>query len=157
MHYDFLETELGRLLLAGGDSGLSWVLYSNDRHVREPQSGWTRTRDALDEPKRQLEEYFAGNRREFDLRLAPQGTAFQKKVWKALLEIPYGATWSYGALARRIGKPQAARAVGAANGRNPISIIVPCHRVIGSSGTLTGYGGGLEVKRALLNLERFGK
>jgi methylated-DNA-[protein]-cysteine S-methyltransferase len=98
----------------------------------------------------QLAEYFAGGRRVFDLPLAPRGTEFQERVWRALLEIPHGETWSYGELARAIGRPSASRAVGAANGRNPISIIVPCHRVIGSNGDLTGYGGGMPAKRWLL-------
>jgi len=98
----------------------------------------------------QLDEYFAGTRRDFDLPLAPRGTAFQERVWRALLAIRYGETWSYGALAKKIGRPAASRAVGAANGRNPIAIIVPCHRVIGASGDLTGYGGGLDIKRWLL-------
>ena len=101
----------------------------------------------------QLDEYFAGNRRTFDLPLAPAGTAFQKSVWRALLRIPYGRTTSYGALADKLGKPTACRAVGAANGRNPLPIVVPCHRVIGSNGRLTGYAGGLEAKQRLLELE----
>jgi methylated-DNA-[protein]-cysteine S-methyltransferase len=102
----------------------------------------------------QLDEYFAGTRTEFDLDLAPDGTEFQRAVWNALLEVPYGATCSYGAIASAISRPSASRAVGAANGRNPIAIIIPCHRVIGSSGTLTGYGGGLPTKQFLLQLER---
>lgn len=101
----------------------------------------------------QLAEYFAGERTSFDVPLAPHGTPFQLRVWRALREIPYGTTWSYGELARRIGKPSAVRAVGLANGRNPIPIIVPCHRVIGADGSLTGYGGGLDRKRYLLGLE----
>ncbi len=103
---------------------------------------------------RQLDEYFAGKRREFDLPLAPEGTAFQQRVWRELLKIPYGETWSYGELARAIGRPAAARAVGAANGKNPIAIIVPCHRVIGADGSLTGYGGGMPTKQWLLAHER---
>lgn len=102
---------------------------------------------------RQLDEYFAGERREFDLPLAPRGTGFQERVWRALLAIPFGVTRSYGELARTIGRPSASRAVGAANGKNPIAIIVPCHRVIGANGTLTGYGGGLPIKRWLLEHE----
>jgi methylated-DNA-[protein]-cysteine S-methyltransferase len=105
------------------------------------------------EGMRQLEAYFAGTRTEFDVPLAPEGTVFQLRVWKALVEIPYGETRSYGELARSIGKPAAVRAVGAANGRNPIGIIVPCHRVIGSNGKLVGYGGGLPMKQLLLDLE----
>ena len=102
----------------------------------------------------QLAEYFAGSRQDFDLPLRPQGTAFQQTVWQALLDIPYGTTESYGELARRIGQPTASRAVGLANGRNPISIVIPCHRVVGANGSLTGYGGGIERKRTLLDLEQ---
>lgn len=107
----------------------------------------------LAEAVRQLDEYFAGTRREFELDLAPQGTPFQLAVWNALLAIPYGATASYGDIARAVGRPNAVRAVGQANGRNPLAIVVPCHRVIGSDHSLTGYGGGLERKRFLLSLE----
>ena len=103
---------------------------------------------------RQLGEYFAGKRRRFDLELAPEGTPWELEVWRKLVEIPYGETLSYAELARRLGRPEAVRAVGAANGKNPISIVIPCHRVIGSDGSLTGYGSGLEVKAALLGLER---
>ncbi len=106
------------------------------------------------EVERQLDEYFAGKRRDFDLRLAPKGTEFQLSVWNALQEIPYGETRNYGQIASRIGNEKACRAVGAANGANPIAIVVPCHRVIGSNGTLTGFGGGLETKAKLLELER---
>ncbi len=102
----------------------------------------------------QLEEYFAGERTSFDIPLAPEGAPFEREVWRALEEIPYGETVSYGEIARRVGQPTAARAVGTANGRNPIAVIVPCHRVIGADGSLTGYGGGLERKRLLLELER---
>jgi len=108
----------------------------------------------LDATARQLAEYFAGTRRTFDLPLAPRGTGFQQRVWRALLAVPYGATCSYGDIARAIGRPAASRAVGAANGKNPIAIIVPCHRVIGASGALTGYGGGLPTKKWLLAHER---
>ena len=107
----------------------------------------------LTETARQLDEYFARKRTRFDLPLAPEGTAFQRQVWQALLEIPFGQTMSYGELARRIGQPAAVRAVGAANGHNPIAIVIPCHRVIGSTGRLVGFGGGLETKRFLLALE----
>lgn len=112
------------------------------------------TSPLLAEASRQLEEYFSGNRREFILPLAPKGTPFQLRVWQALSAIPYGETRTYGDIARRIGSPKACRAVGMANHRNPISIIVPCHRVVGANGSLTGYGGGLEAKRFLLELER---
>jgi methylated-DNA-[protein]-cysteine S-methyltransferase len=109
--------------------------------------------DLLRETRAQLDAYFAGELREFDLPLAPRGTPFQLRVWKALLEIPYGETWSYSDVALRLASPTATRAVGAANGRNPLPIVVPCHRVIGADGSLTGYGGGLEIKRRLLRLE----
>jgi methylated-DNA-[protein]-cysteine S-methyltransferase len=124
------------------------------RHETPRAEGAVRDGDPLREARRQLEEYFAGERREFSLTLEPAGTDFQRRVWQALRGIPYGATMSYGELARRIGNPRAVRAVGLANGANPISIIVPCHRVIGADGSLTGYGGGLERKRFLLALER---
>ena len=123
-----------------------------------PDPAWKEARGrppaALAEARRQLTEYFAGTRRDFALPLAAGGTPFQQRVWEALRRIPYGETISYGELARRIGQPTASRAVGAANGRNPIAIVVPCHRVIGADGTLIGYGGGLPVKEALLSLEQ---
>ena len=117
-------------------------------------AGTERKTPILARAAKQLAEYFAGKRKVFDLALAPEGTAFQRRVWDALLEIPYGVTTSYGAIAQRIGRPAASRAVGAANGRNPIAIIVPCHRVIGANGALTGFGGGLPAKTFLLTLER---
>jgi len=110
--------------------------------------------EILEEAVRQLEEYFAGRLQQFDLPLSPQGTEFQKRVWKALLTIPYGETRSYGDIAKQIGSEKAVRAVGGANHVNPISIVIPCHRVIGKNGSLTGYGGGLEIKEKLLSLER---
>jgi methylated-DNA-[protein]-cysteine S-methyltransferase len=125
-------------------------------HKRAPQvEGWERQDDhpLLVEAERQLQSYFAGELRTFDLPLSPAGTAFQQRVWEALLDIPFGSVISYGELARRLGDPKASRAVGLANGRNPISIIIPCHRVIGVSGDLTGYGGGIDRKRTLLALE----
>jgi methylated-DNA-[protein]-cysteine S-methyltransferase len=121
--------------------------------VGTPGPGWKRDRGALREPAEQLEAYLAGELRDFDLPLAPQGTPFQREVWSALRKIPYGSTISYGELAAAVGRPHAARAVGAANGRNPIAVVIPCHRVIGASGGLTGYGGGLGRKRLLLDLE----
>jgi methylated-DNA-[protein]-cysteine S-methyltransferase len=126
------------------------------RHKRQPSPArsWQRDDAWFAEPCRQLREYFEQQRRDFDMPLAPDGTPFQLRVWKALRRIPYGQTISYGELARRIGQPSAARAVGAANGHNPIAIVIPCHRVIGSSGTLVGYGGGLKCKQALIDLER---
>jgi methylated-DNA-[protein]-cysteine S-methyltransferase len=154
MHYRNIESPIGPLLLAGDDEGLRFLLFSNGHHTAQPKPEWQPDRGALKDIASQLTSYFAGKLRAFDIALAPQGTAFQQQVWRALCDIPYGETTSYGALAQRIGNPKAVRAVGLANGSNPISIIIPCHRVIGSNGSLTGYGGGLPIKQALLDLER---
>lgn len=137
------------------------LLVADGRALLEIRFGGGRSDDVsseretalLREAQAQLDAYFAGSLREFDLPLAPRGTPFQLRVWQALLEIPYGETWSYADVARRLDSPTATRAVGAANGRNPLPIVVPCHRVIGADGSLTGYGGGLEIKRSLLRLE----
>jgi methylated-DNA-[protein]-cysteine S-methyltransferase len=142
------------LLLAGEDDALSLLYFQDGPHPLEPAADWLRDASAFTEAVEQLQEYFAGKRQRFSLQLAPEGTPFQLRVWQELRNIPYGETISYGELARRIGKPNASRAVGTANGRNPLSIVVPCHRVIGANGTLTGFGGGLENKRTLLALER---
>ena len=152
--YTEMTTPIGNLLLAGDENGLREIRFEKDRKGQKPERDWKRDPAALAEERTQLEEYFAGKRTQFDLRLAPEGTPFQRCVWKALAEIPYGETISYGELARRIDKPTAARAVGAANGKNPLPIVLPCHRVIGSSGKLVGFGGGLDVKEALLDVER---
>ena len=155
MRYRILESPIGPLLLAGDHAGLRLLLFTKGRDSRvRPNPEWERDRGDLDGAAKQLTEYFAGKRRAFDIPLAPEGTTFQQTVWKALLDIPYGETTSYGELARRIGNERAVRAVGLANGSNPISIIIPCHRVIGSNGSLVGYGGGLPIKQALLSLER---
>ena len=154
MFYTHLATPIGSLLLAGDESGLQEILFSKERQPATPDPTWTKDEKALREPIRQLRAYFAGELEDFDLPLSPQGTPFQQQVWKELLNIPYGETISYGQLARRIGNPNASRAVGLANGSNPIPIIIPCHRVIGSNGKLTGYGGGLPIKEKLLALER---
>ncbi len=154
MRYTYMASPVGRLLLAGDDAGLRRLGFAEGRSVLEPEDGWKRAKEPFAEPVQQLEAYFARELTEFDFPLAPEGTAFQQAVWKGLLEIPYGETISYGELARRIGHPAAVRAVGAANGQNPIAIVVPCHRVIGANGRLTGYGGGLAIKEALLALER---
>jgi methylated-DNA-[protein]-cysteine S-methyltransferase len=146
--YDTIDSPIGELLLVGDGSALTAVHMDGD-----PGPGWRRDPGALREPAEQLLAYFAGELREFDLPLAPRGTPFQREVWSALREIPYGRTVSYAELAAAVGRPHAARAVGAANGRNPIAVVIPCHRVIGASGALTGYGGGLERKRLLLDLE----
>ena len=148
MRYSTLPTPIGELVLTADPDGALTRLYLPNRPP--DTTGWERD-DALLEPvRRQLAEYFAGERTEFDIALRPTGAPFQLQVWEALLKIPYGETASYGEIAREIGHPTAFRAVGAANGQNPIAIIVPCHRVIGATGTLTGYGGGLDVKRWLL-------
>ncbi len=145
---------IGTLELRGTESALTGVFMENHRHEAPRAIGAVRDAEPLREALRQLEEYFAGERREFSLALGPAGTDFQRRVWQALRDIPYGAMMSYGEIAARIGNPRAVRAVGLANGRNPISIVIPCHRVIGADGSLTGYGGGLERKRFLLALER---
>lgn len=149
-----LDSPVGPLLLAAGDDGLRLIEFANPRHPTTPEADWREGDNAvLRVTRAQLREYFAGARRAFDLPLAPRGTAFQRRVWDALATIPYGSTTSYGEIARRIGTPDAVRAVGAANGRNPLPIVVPCHRVIGADGSLTGFGGGLPTKRFLLRLE----
>jgi methylated-DNA-[protein]-cysteine S-methyltransferase len=153
MYYCYLETPIGELLLAGDNDGLSMIGFPKGSMRREPEPDWIFNEKRLAGARRQLREYFAGERREFDLPLRLSGTEFQVSVLQALQEIPYGETVSYGEIARRIGRPKAVRAVGAANGRNPIPIVVPCHRVIGSTGDLTGFGGGLDTKEALLRLE----
>jgi methylated-DNA-[protein]-cysteine S-methyltransferase len=145
---------LGPLLLVGTEDALTSIWLPSGRDRLEPDPGWIESAAPFAEAVRQLGAYFAGRLRQFDLPLAPEGTAFQQRVWRALLDIPYGETVSYGELARRIGRPSAVRAVGAANGQNPLSIVIPCHRVIGSDGRLVGYGGGLPAKSALLALEQ---
>lgn len=154
MKYSWMHTPVGRLLVAGDDEGLRYVLFGDGREQVEPRAGWMEDGAALSDALGQLAAYFSGTLRRFDVKLAPQGTAFQRRVWQELQTIPYGETRSYGELARLLGKPGASRAVGLANGANPISIVIPCHRVIGSNGTLTGYGGGLKNKEWLLALER---
>jgi methylated-DNA-[protein]-cysteine S-methyltransferase len=155
MQYRTIDSPIGPLLVAGDHDGLRFLLFGNGRKGRvRPRPGWEPDRGALEEPATQLSAYFAGKLREFTLPLAPEGTTFQRAVWGELVRIPYGETISYGELARRLGNPQAVRAVGLANGANPIAIVIPCHRVIGSNGSLVGYGGGLPIKQALLTLER---
>jgi len=153
MQYCTVSSPVGELLLAGDESALHMLGFQGGTHPIRPQPDWQKDPRPFRKALAQLRDYFAGQRREFELTLAPQGTEFQLKVWSALRTIPYGKTWSYGELARCIRKPKAARAVGAANGQNPIPIIVPCHRVIGADGSLTGFGGGLKIKRILLDLE----
>ena len=154
MNYTQIESPVGPLLLAADEAGLREILFVRGRRPVRPDPAWKEDKTPLKETTRQLRSYFAGELEEFDLPLAPQGTPFQLEVWKRLCEIPYGETISYGELARRIGNPNASRAVGLANGSNPIPIVIPCHRVIGSNGKLTGYGGGLPVKEKLLALEQ---
>ncbi len=149
--FTYLASPIGELLLTSDGKHLTG-LYMEPSRKSQSVRGWVNepTNEPLAATVRQLTEYFAGTRRLFDLPLRLAGTAFQQRVWRELTEIPYGETWSYGQLAKRIGNPSASRAVGLANGRNPISILVPCHRVIGANGSLTGYGGGLERKQWLL-------
>jgi methylated-DNA-[protein]-cysteine S-methyltransferase len=153
--HKIMESAVGKLTLVASDRGLAAILWENDnpRRVRLGKTTENNTHPLLLETERQLKEYFQGKRRSFSLELDLVGTAFQKNVWEALLGIPFGETRSYGQLAKQLGNPLATRAVGAANGRNPISIIVPCHRVIGSNGKLTGFAGGLVAKQHLLGLE----
>ncbi|MGQ0534107.1 MAG: methylated-DNA--[protein]-cysteine S-methyltransferase [Caulobacteraceae bacterium] len=148
------DSPVGPLTLASNGEALIQLEFENSKH---PLPDYVLGNDkVLDSARRELDTYFAGKLREFKVKLAPQGTEFQKKVWAALLTIPYGATRSYGQQATAIGAPKASRAVGAANGRNPIAIIIPCHRVIGANGSLTGFGGGMERKQILLELEQGG-
>ena len=153
MFYDYLESPIGPLLVAGNGEGLKRIEFPRRGKRARPEPGWQKSPREMNEVTEQLKEYFAGERTWFDLKLAPEGTEFQRQVWKALRRIPYGKTISYGELADRIGNPKAVRAVGGANGKNPIPIVIPCHRVIGADGSLTGFGGGLETKVALLSLE----
>jgi methylated-DNA-[protein]-cysteine S-methyltransferase len=152
--YTTMDSPIGELLLVGDGETLSGLYMQDGRKPKQIATDWTESAASFTDVKRQLEEYFAGERTTFEVKLAAEGAPFEREVWHALEEIPYGETVSYGEIARRVGQPTAARAVGTANGRNPISVIVPCHRVIGANGSLTGYGGGLERKRLLLELER---
>lgn len=151
--YTTMESPVGPLLLAGDERGLRRVSFENGKRATPQQPDWKLDKEPFSEVIRQLQAYFRGELKEFDLPLAMEGTEFQLRVWNALRAIPYGETISYARLAERIGNPKAVRAVGLANGSNPIPIIVPCHRVIGSDGSLTGFGGGLSTKKRLLELE----
>lgn len=154
MFYKVVQSPVGKLELVAGDRGLSEINWES-KCSSAPDDGTEDPRHpVLVEAARQLDQYFAGQRREFELKLEFRGTDFQKRVWDELLKIPFGETRTYGEIARRLGNANAMRAVGAANGRNPIPIVAPCHRVIGASGDLVGFGGGLEVKEYLLNFER---
>jgi methylated-DNA-[protein]-cysteine S-methyltransferase len=153
--YKMMPSPVGQLKLVASDTGLAAILWENDdpKRVRLDIVGEDPSHPVLVETERQLREYFAGKRKTFNVKMEFAGTAFQRQVWKALLAIPFGETRSYGDIARALGNPAAVRAVGAANGKNPISIIAPCHRVIGANGKLTGFAGGLEAKARLLALE----
>jgi len=153
IYFHVTDSPVGPLLLAADAQGLRRVNFQGGTDPLQPGTEWREDAEPFALALTQLREYFAGTRRVFDLPLAAQGTTFQLGVWRALREIPYGETRSYGELARRLGLAGAARAVGVANGANPLPIIVPCHRVIGADGSLTGFGGGLPIKRALLELE----
>lgn len=152
-----LATPIGALLLAGDEQGLAHLVFADARYRPAGVEGWRRDPRSFPEARRQLLAYFAGELRDFDLALRPSGTPFQRRAWEALGQIPYGQTRSYAEQADAIGSPRAVRAVGAANGRNPLPVLVPCHRVIGRDGSLTGFGGGLPVKRWLLQLEAEGR
>jgi methylated-DNA-[protein]-cysteine S-methyltransferase len=152
--YRIVESPIGPLTLRGDGEVLTGLSMQHQRHAAVLDADRTQDESAFPEVVEQLDAYFAGELTNFDVNLRLKGTAFQRRVWSALMEIPYGETRSYGELAKWIGEPGAFRAVGLANGRNPVAIIVPCHRVIGSSGALVGYGGGLDRKRLLLDLER---
>jgi len=158
-YYDTFESPHGGMLLVAGDEGLAGVYFHRQKHHPGKLAGWEKKPDhrLLRQAKRELAEYFAGKRKRFEVALAPQGTPFQRAVWKAISSVGFGETISYGELARRAGHDGSARAAGAATGRNPIGIIVPCHRIMGSDGSLTGYAGGLARKRALLALEGIGR
>jgi methylated-DNA-[protein]-cysteine S-methyltransferase len=152
--YTTVESPIGELLLLGDGEVLRGLYMQAGRRPIRIRPAWERDASAFPEAREQLAQYFAGERTSFDLPMQLDGSVFQRTVWHALTEIPYGQTISYGELARRIDRPDLARAVGTANGQNPIAVVVPCHRVIGSDGKLVGYGGGLENKRLLLDLEQ---
>jgi methylated-DNA-[protein]-cysteine S-methyltransferase len=156
MHcYDFHESPFGRMLIVAADTRLCGVYFEGQKHQAKIATQWRRDphHAPLQQAKRELAEYFAGRRRRFEIAVAPEGTPFQLAVWHAIAAVDFGATITYSELARRAGAPGSVRAAGAATGRNPLTIIVPCHRIVGSDGSLTGYAGGLERKRALLALE----
>ena len=154
-YYDFYDSPHGQMLLVADGDGLSGVYFDGQKYLPQIASQWRRdARHAmLRQTRRELAEYFGGARKRFEVALAPSGTPFQRSVWKAISSVGFGQTISYGELAKRAGCPGSARAAGAATGRNPIGVIVPCQRIVGSNGSLTGYAGGLERKRALLALE----
>jgi methylated-DNA-[protein]-cysteine S-methyltransferase len=155
LHYDDMDSPVGRLRLIASNMSLVGIWFEGGRDAARDRSTLVKERsEIINRTRIQLEEYFRGERREFDLPLAPRGTEFQRRVWERLQRINYGATTTYGVLAAELGNARASRAVGLANGSNPIPIVIPCHRVIGADGSLTGFGGGLPIKSALLELER---
>lgn len=155
LYYDYTRSPHGRMLLVADDKALTGVSFVGQKYAPRVAKDWTRdgAHAPIAKAKRELAEYFAGRRKRFSVRLAPRGTPFQRKVWKAIAGVAFGRTIPYAELARRAGRPGSARAAGAATGRNPIGVIVPCHRIVGSDGSLTGYAGGIAKKRALLALE----
>lgn len=153
-YFDIIKSPVGPLTCVMKNNALEGLYFETEPdQMKATSSSWTKSTSQLAAVKVQLSEYFAGSRRQFEIHLHSEGTPFREKVWAKLRTIPYGVTWSYGELARKIGDPNASRAVGLANGRNPIAIVVPCHRVIGSNGSLTGFGGGIERKKWLLEFE----
>lgn len=154
IYYQYMESPVGKLLVAGDEKGLRFINFPKNGKPSLPESDWVQNPEPLQEALHQLEAYFAGKLKTFSLSLCLDVTLFQKKVLMTLCRVPYGDTISYGELAKKIGSPKASRAVGQANARNPIPIVIPCHRVIGSNGKLTGFGGGIEVKQSLLDLEQ---
>ena len=154
IYYDQMPSPIGPLFLVADDEGLREVRFEFEKRPHEPLDGWVHSAQQLAQVRHQLEAYFSGERQAFDLLLKPQGTDFQQSVWQALTTIPYGTTASYGQISQQLDRPKASRAVGAANGRNPIPIIIPCHRVIASDGKLGGYTGGIEIKQTLLDIEQ---
>ena len=153
MRYDYCKTPRGRMLLVSSVNGLAGVYFVGQRHYPRLSDGWKRDRRGMQHAKRELLEYFAGKRKRFSVPLDPQGTPFQQAVWREIAKVGFGETMTYAELARRAGHPGSARAAGAATGRNPLGIIVPCHRIVGTDGSLTGYAGGLSRKKAFLALE----
>jgi len=154
LYYDYFETGLiGTLTLIGDEAGLKHILFEKEKNQVVIQNDWMKNPDFFTQVKTQLRAYFNAELENFNLALAPEGTAFQRRVWQALQNIPYGELVSYKKIAEAIGNPKAVRAVGGANGKNPLPVIVPCHRVIGSDGSLTGFGGGLQTKQLLIDLE----
>lgn len=154
IYYQYMKSPVGKLLVAGNEKGLHFINFPKNGKSDLPESGWVQNPESLQEALHQLEAYFAGKLKTFSIDVCLGVTPFQKKVLTTLRHVPYGETISYGELAEKIGTPKASRAVGQANAKNPIPIVIPCHRVIGSNGKLTGFGGGIAVKKALLDLEQ---